>query len=50
MGRVVTGLVLRGVTRLAAGTKNGEAVNLVPLAEMGIPVLREFAAPKGWSF
>lgn len=49
-GRVVTGLVLRGVTRLAAGTKNGEAVNLVPLAEMGIPVLREFAAPKGWSF
>ena len=49
-GRVVTGLVLRGVTRLAAGTKNVGAVNLTPLAEMGIPVLREFAAPKGWSF
>ena len=49
-GRVVTGLVLRGVTRLAAGTKNGGAVDLAPLAEMGIPVLREFAAPKGWSF
>ena len=49
-GRVVTGMVLRGVTRLAAGTKNGGTVNLAPLAEMGIPVLREFAAPKGWSF
>lgn len=49
-GRVVTGMVLRGVTRLAAGTKKGGTVNLAPLAEMGIPVLREFAAPKGWSF
>lgn len=49
-GRVVSGLVLRGVTRLAAGTKSGGTVNLAPLAEMGIPVLREFAAPKSWSF
>ena len=50
-GRVVTGLVLRGVTRLAAGTKSGDGVvNLAPLTEMGIPVLREFAAPKSWSF
>lgn len=49
-GRVVTGLVLRGVTRLAAGTKSEGMVQLAPLAEMGIPVLREFAAPKGWSF
>ncbi|MFP5395642.1 MAG: protein-L-isoaspartate O-methyltransferase family protein [Alphaproteobacteria bacterium] len=49
-GRVVTGMVLRGVTRLAAGAKTSGGVNLVPLAELGIPVLREFAAPKGWSF
>lgn len=49
-GRVVTGLVLRGVTRIAAGIKNGGAVELVPLAEVGIPVLPEFAAPKTWSF
>ena len=49
-GRVVSGLVLRGVTRLAAGTKGSGTVNLAPLAEMGIPVLREFAAPKSWSF
>ncbi len=49
-GRVVTGLVLRGVTRLAAGTKDGGGVALAPLAEVGIPVLAEFAAPKAWSF
>lgn len=49
-GRVVTGLVLRGVTRLASGTKNGGSVALAPRAEVGIPVLREFAAPKAWSF
>lgn len=49
-GRVVSGLVLRGVTRLAAGTKTGGAVALAPLAEVGIPALPEFAAPKTWSF
>lgn len=49
-GRIVTGLVERGVTRLAAGRKIGGAVSLVPLAEVGIPVLAEFAAPKAWSF
>lgn len=49
-GRVVTGLVSRGVTRLAAGRKLGDEVALLPLTEMGIPVLPEFAKPKGWSF
>ena len=49
-GRVVTGLVLRGVTRLATGSNSGGTVELNPLAELGIPVLGEFAAPKGWSF
>lgn len=49
-GRIVTGLVERGVTRLAAGRKAAGAVSLLPLAEMGIPVLTEFAAPKRWSF
>lgn len=49
-GRIVTGLVARGVTRLAVGRKLGGAVSLQPLAEMGIPVLGEFAAPKRWSF
>ena len=49
-GRVVTGLVLRGVTRLASGRKLGGAVQLVPLAEVGIPVLGQFARTKSWSF
>ncbi|MFT4053180.1 MAG: protein-L-isoaspartate O-methyltransferase [Novosphingobium sp.] len=49
-GRVVTGVTERGVTRLAAGTKAGGVTSLLPLAELGIPVLSEFAAPKRWSF
>ena len=49
-GRIVTGLVTRGVTRLAAGRKLAGAVALLSLAELGIPVLSEFAAPQRWSF
>jgi protein-L-isoaspartate(D-aspartate) O-methyltransferase len=53
-GRLVTGLIVRGVTRLAAGRKapsaSGGEVALLPLAEIGIPALPEFAAPKRWSF
>lgn len=49
-GRAVTGLVERGVTRLGAGRKLAGKLALLPLAEIGIPVLAEFAAPKRWSF
>lgn len=49
-GRIVTGLVERGVTRLATGTRAAGEVALLPLAELGIPVLPEFAAPKRWTF
>jgi len=49
-GRLVAGQVLRGVTRLAVGRRIGGAVTLQPLAELGIPALPEFAAPKRWSF
>ncbi|QDK34318.1 protein-L-isoaspartate O-methyltransferase family protein [Sphingomonas sp. IC081] len=49
-GRVVTGLVVRKVPRLATGTKTGGTLALLPLAEMGIPVLPELAAPKRWNF
>lgn len=48
--RVVTGVVKDGVTQLAIGRKAGDQVALLPIAEIGIPVLPEFAAPKGWSF
>jgi protein-L-isoaspartate(D-aspartate) O-methyltransferase len=48
--RVVTGLIDRGVPRLAIGRKAAGAVALLPVAELGIPALPEFAAPKAWSF
>ncbi|NBC88920.1 MAG: protein-L-isoaspartate O-methyltransferase [Alphaproteobacteria bacterium] len=49
-GRVVGGLVLRGVTRLAAGRKFAGRVAFMPLEDLGIPVMTAFAKPKGWSF
>jgi len=49
-GRVVTGVAEAGITRLAIGRKAAGGVALLPIAELGIPVLPEFAEPKGWSF
>ena len=49
-GRIVTGVVERGVTRLAAGRSANGALGLLPLAEMGIPRLIAFDRPSGWSF
>ncbi len=49
-GRIVTGLVLRQVTRLTSGRRIAGAVNLQPIEDLGIPVLAAFAAPKGWTF
>jgi len=49
-GRVVCGLVRQGLTRLATGRKAAGEVALLPLAEIGIPVLPGFAARKEWSF
>lgn len=49
-GRIVTGLVTNGVTRLAVGRRSGADVALLPLAEIGIPRLTEFDKPKAWSF
>ena len=49
-GRIVTGMVTRGVTRLAAGRKVGGQVALQTLAELGIPVLPDFDQLKGWRF
>jgi protein-L-isoaspartate(D-aspartate) O-methyltransferase len=38
------------VGALASASKADGTVALAPLADMGIPVLAEFAAPKAWSF
>jgi protein-L-isoaspartate(D-aspartate) O-methyltransferase len=49
-GRIVGGLVERGVTRLAIGRAATSAIAWLPLADIGIPVLPEFAAPRPWTF
>ncbi|WP_234030265.1 protein-L-isoaspartate O-methyltransferase family protein [Erythrobacter mangrovi] len=49
-GRIVTGLVDRGVTRLATGRKAAGSLALLPLAEIGVPRLHQFDRPTSWSF
>lgn len=49
-GRVLTGLVIKGVTKLAVGRKTGSGAAMLPLAELGIPRLSEFDKATGWSF
>jgi protein-L-isoaspartate(D-aspartate) O-methyltransferase len=49
-GRIVTGLVLRQVTRLASGRKIAGHVTLQPVEDLGMPVLHAFDVPKGWTF
>jgi len=49
-GRVVTGTIKNGVTRLAVGRRVGARISLLPLAEIGIARLVQFDRPKEWSF
>ena len=49
-GRVVTGLIERGVSRLAIGRRVGGELLFTKLAEADFAVLPEFAAKKRWSF
>lgn len=49
-GRVVTGIVEQGVTRLAAGREAAGEVALLAVAELGIPRLAAFDLPRRWSF
>lgn len=49
-GRIVAGLLLRQVTRLAEGRKISGHVTLQPVEDLGIPVLGQFTRPKKWSF
>lgn len=49
-GRVVTGLVERGVTRLAAGRKAAGAVGFLTLGEADFAPLAAYALPAKWSF
>ena len=45
-----TGMVSKGVTRVAVGRKSESGVSLMPVYDIGIPQLHEFDKPKGWSF
>ncbi len=49
-GRIVSGLLLRKVTRLASGRKILGKVTLQPVEDIGIPVLHTFNIPQGWVF
>lgn len=49
-GRIVSGVVERGVTRLATGRKVAGQIALRSIADIGMPILADFNAPKGWSF
>ncbi|QUL37258.1 protein-L-isoaspartate O-methyltransferase [Erythrobacter sp. JK5] len=49
-GRLVSGLLLRQVTRLASGRKVSGRIALLPIEDLGIPVLHAFDKPKSWSF
>ena len=49
-GRVVTGLIERGVARLATGRKAAGAVGFLTLGEADFAPLSEYALPAKWSF
>ncbi len=49
-GLIVSGLILRQVTRLASGRKIAGQVTLSVVEDLGIPVLTAFNRPKTWTF
>ncbi|MXO86866.1 protein-L-isoaspartate O-methyltransferase [Altererythrobacter aurantiacus] len=49
-GRLVTGLLSKGVTRIAGGRKTRGHVALMTLLDTGIPVLHAFDVRKEWRF
>ena len=49
-GRVATGLIERGVARLAVGRKAAGTVGFLTLGEADFAPLREYALPAKWSF
>ncbi|GEN99439.1 protein-L-isoaspartate O-methyltransferase [Novosphingobium sediminis] len=49
-GRLVTGVVERGVTRLALGRKVAGSLAMTVLAEADFAAIAAFAAPRKWSF
>ena len=49
-GRIVSGVIERGVFRLASGTHRGAATALTPFADIDSVRLPGFARPRGFTF
>ena len=49
-GRLVTGVLRKGVTRLEIGRHSGDTVSLISLNEIQLPRLAAFDKPQSWSF
>lgn len=49
-GRIVTGLMERGVSRLAVGRRSGDRLAFDTVADTNLPVLAVFNRKKEWSF
>ena len=49
-GRLLTGLIRKGVTKLALGRRSGDDISLIALNETQLPRLPAFDKPKGWTF
>jgi protein-L-isoaspartate(D-aspartate) O-methyltransferase len=49
-GRIVSGIVERGVVRLAAGTRTAGGFALTPFADIDCVILPGFARPRSFSF
>lgn len=49
-GRIATGLVERGVSRLARGTRGAGGIGLAPFADIDCVTLPGFARPRGFNF
>jgi len=49
-GRIVSGLIERGVSRLAVGRRSGDTLAFDTVADADLPVLGMFARKKAWSF
>ena len=49
-GRLGTGLIDRGITRLVVGRKAGGAFGYLSLSDAGVPALPGFARPKAFTF
>lgn len=49
-GRLGTGIVDRGVTRLVVGRKSGGAFGTISIGDAGIPILPGFSSPQVFTF